>query len=210
MSRHRREIKRQHLKVSCRLSPVHPAEKGREDDIEQQECDSRRKDSRKTPAVETAHGLARLQRHEEECRHNHEQRYARARHGPVIERHPEARSLVGDKRIVPDEPGGASGIEALAGVDQHYQETRDDADVVDEYDALLFHGGKRLCTNINISLRFIPSLLLIPRHLAEGYGHYFDIPRHKGEGYEDKVDIPQLRGEGYIGTNSRSGGGGPG
>ena len=72
MSRHRREIERQHLQVSCRLTPVHPAEKGREDDIKQQERDRRRKNSREAPAVETAHGLAGLQRHEEERRHNHE------------------------------------------------------------------------------------------------------------------------------------------
>ena len=40
-----------------------------------------------------------------------------------------------------DEPGGAAGIEAFAGMDQHHKETRDDADIVDEDDSLLFHGG---------------------------------------------------------------------
>ena len=147
---HRREIERKSLQVGDNLIPIKPAENKRQEDIQEQKRDRRRKHTLEAPAIETPHGLTGLQGHKKERRHYHEKRHASPRHRPVIERHPKARALIRQQGSVPDKPRGAAGIEILARVHEHYKETRDDADIIDEDDALLFHGGKRLCTNITI------------------------------------------------------------
>ena len=56
----------------------------------------------------------------------------------------EAVGFIGQHRHVLCQPRCIGGIEVLAGMDQHHQKTRDDADIVDENNSLLFHGARVL------------------------------------------------------------------
>ena len=52
---------------------------------------------------------------------------------------PEAIGLIGQHGHIARQPGSIGRIKALTGVHQHHQKTRDDADIVNEYDSLLIH-----------------------------------------------------------------------
>ena len=53
--------------------------------------------------------------------------------------HPEAIGLIGQHGHIARQPGSIGRIKVLTGVHQHHQKTRDDADIVNEYDSLLIH-----------------------------------------------------------------------
>ena len=145
MSGHRREVPGQTAQVVHRRLPRHAAPSQRQEAVEEHEDNHRRQDAEEAPAVEVGHAHARLHRHKQESADGHKERYGDAAKCSVVEGYPEAVALGGEHRHIASQSAVVGTIEVLAGMHQHHQEASDDANPVDEGDAvfssfsLLFH-----------------------------------------------------------------------